>query len=71
MHQTKWPQNIKAKTAKILRIKGQMHIVLLFTTMMQILVGRIQQGKDIWGKNWKEEWKTPWLVIVKNCKWNN
>lgn len=47
MHQTKWPQNIKAKTAKILRIKGQTHIILLFTTMMQVLVGRIQQGKDI------------------------
>lgn len=47
MHQTKWPQNIKAKTAKILRIKGQMHIILLFITMMQIVVGRIRQGKDM------------------------
>lgn len=36
----------KGKTAKILRLKGQMHIMHLFTTMMQLLAGRIWQGKD-------------------------
>lgn len=36
----------KGKTTKILRIKRQMDINASFTTMMQLLAGRIQQGKD-------------------------